>query len=407
MRIAIISTYPPGTGHLNEFGFHFVNHLRQKPEVSEVILLADHLPDGQNYPPDDDTHGIAPLRIRPCWRFGAWTNTLTIRQAAAEANADVVLFNLQFTTFANRRIPGALGLLAPWAVKSTGPLTVVLLHNIMETVDLAKAGVAGNSLMERITRFFGTRVTRMLLQADLVAVTIPKYVDILTSKYEAEHVFLAPHGAFEQMPESSYTLPDGPLQIMTFGKFGTYQKVEKLIEAFNILQKQSDQPFELVIAGTNSPNTPGYLENVQKQYAHVSNVRYTGHIDEADVPRIFAEAAVVVFPHNSNTGSSSVLHQAGSYGKAIALPNLNDFTELSKAEGYTGSFFVPENAPSMAAAIRQLIISPQHRQQIGRRNFLASNSLLMSEVVDWYLLHIERLLVERSTVPISATQEAN
>ncbi|MEO1444453.1 MAG: hypothetical protein AAFV33_28935 [Chloroflexota bacterium] len=61
----------------------------------------------------------------------------------------------------------------------------------------------------------------------------------------------------------------------------------------------------------------------------------------------------------------------------------------------------------MAAAIRQLIISPQHRQQIGRRNFLASNSLLMSEVVDWYLLHIERLLVERSTVPISATQEAN
>jgi len=398
MRIAIVSTYPPSKGSLNEYAFHFVNHLRQKPEVSEVIILADELPEGQSYPSD--------LHIVPCWRFGAWNNPWRIRKAVRELKPDVVLHNLQFATFADKRIPGALGLLTPWIVKSTGALSAVLLHNIMETVDLEKAGFGGNPLLECITRFAGTLFTRMLLQSDLVAVTIPKYVDILTHKYNAEHVVLAPHGAFEDIPEPDYQLPDGPMQIMTFGKFGTYKKVEALIEAFDELQHTHTQPLELVIAGTNSPNTPGYLESVREQYAHVENIRYTGYVEEEDVPRIFTEAAVVVFPYNSTTGSSGVLHQAGSYGKAAVLPNLGDFAELITEEGYTGEFFAPDDPQSMATAISKLIDDPAHRQQVGSQNYLAASGLPMSEVVDWYLLHFERLLNQKTVQPaINTPQE--
>ena len=398
MRIALVSTYPPSKGSLNEYAFHFVNHLRQKPEVSEVIILADELPEGQSYSSD--------LHIVPCWRFGAWNNPWRIRKAVRELKPDVVLHNLQFATFADKRIPGALGLLTPLMIKSTGTLSTVLLHNIMETVDLEKAGFGGNPLVERITRFAGTLFTRMLLQSDLVAVTIPKYVDILTHKYNAEHIVLAPHGAFEDIPEPDYQLPDGPIQIMTFGKFGTYKKVEALIEAFAELQRTHTQPLELVIAGTNSPNTPGYLEGVREQYAHIENIRYTGYVEEEDVPRIFTEAAVVVFPYNSTTGSSGVLHQAGSYGKAAVLPNLGDFAELISEEGYTGEFFTPEDPQSMAAAISKLIDDPAHRQQVGAQNYLAASGLPMSEVVDWYLLHFERLLNQKTVQPaISTPQE--
>jgi glycosyltransferase involved in cell wall biosynthesis len=407
MRIALVTTYPPSKGSLNEYAFHFVKHLRAKHEVSEVIILADELPDGQAYPPDDETAGNAPLRIRPGWGFGAWNSTLRIRRAVASTQPDVVLFNLQFATFADRRLPAALGLLAPWLAKSTGAVSAVLLHNIMETVDLGKAGFGGNSMMERVTRLFGTIFTRALLQADLVAVTIPKYVDILTHKYSAQHVVLAPHGAFEEIPEPAYDLPDGPLQIMTFGKFGTYKKVEHLIEAFALLKQTHTQPLELVIAGTDSPNTPGYLAGVQQQYAHIAGVRYTGYVEEEDVPRIFKEAAVVVFPYNSTTGSSGVLHQAGSYGKAVVLPNLGDFAELIAEEGYTGEFFEPGDPHSMAQAISRLIDAPEHRQQVGMQNYVAATGLPMHEVVDWYLLHFERLLVEKSTSPLNATREVN
>lgn len=407
MRIAIVSTYPPGKGSLNEYAFHVVRHLRQKPEVSEVIILADELEGDTLYPADDTTEGLAPVRIRPCWRFGSYTNAWRIRQAVKVAKPDVVLMNLQFASFADKRIPGALGLMAPWLVKTTGVLTSVLLHNIMETVDLGKAGFGGNPIVESITRTAGNLFTRMLLKADLVAVTIPKYVDILTQKYGADHVVLAPHGAFEEIPEPSYVLPDGPMQIMTFGKFGTYKKVEALIEAFDKLQKRLDTPLELVIAGTNSPNTPGYLENVQQTYAHVKNMRFTGYVAEEDVPRIFQEAAVVVFPYNSTTGSSGVLHQAGSYGKAVALPNLGDLAELVSEEGYTGEYFQPEDADSMAEAISRIIEDANLRKQIGKRNFMAASGLPMSDVIDWYLLHFERLMNQKRINPIGAPQEAN
>lgn len=405
MRIALVSTYPPGKGSLNEYAYHFVNHLRSKREVQEIVILADELPAGQKYAADGVSPGLADLHFMPCWRFGDWKNALRIRKAVQAIKPDVVLFNLQFATFADTRISGALGLLSPWMVKSTGVLSAVLLHNIMETVDLGKAGFGGNPVLEAITRTAGNFFTRMLLKADLVAVTIPKYVDILTHKYGAEHVVLAPHGAFEDIPEPAHVLPDGPLQIMTFGKFGTYKTVDRLIEAFEMLQHSHEQPLELVIAGTDSPNTPGYLNGMREQFAHVPHVRYTGYVEEDDVPRIFKEAAVVVFPYNSTTGSSGVLHQAGSYGKAVALPNLGDFAELITEEGYTGEFFEPDDPASMAAAIAKFIDDPAHRQQVGSQNYLAASGLPMSEVVDWYLLHFERLLTAHSVTPVATTQE--
>lgn len=396
MRIALVTTYPPGKGSLNEYAFHFVNHLRQKPEVEAIIILADELPDGGDYPTIASEDGLAEVTIRACWRFGAWDNATRIRSAVKALKPDIVLHNLQLATFADQRVPGALGLLAPWLVKSTGALSTVLLHNIMETVDLGKAGFGGNSIMERITRFAGNIFTRILLKSDLVAVTIPRYVEILTAKYGGENIVLAPHGAFEELPPPQNGLPPGPLQIMTFGKFGTYKKVDALIEAFEILQKTSDQPLELVIAGSDSPNTPGYIADVQQRYAHVPHVRYTGYVAEEDVPRIFKESAVVVFPYNSTTGSSGVLHQAGSYGKAVALPHLGDFAELIADEGYTGEFFEPDNPASMAEAIKKFIDDPAHRDRIGMQNYTAASGLPMSEVVDWYLLHFERLLERRS-----------
>jgi glycosyltransferase involved in cell wall biosynthesis len=409
MRIAIITTHPPGQGSLNEYAYHFVRFLRHKPEVSEIILLPDELPPGQQYEfttlqPNhtDNAHGqsytsvpshTAPVRVIPCWRFGAWNNTLRILKAIRQTRPDVVLFNLQFATFGGRKIPATLGLLAPALTKFSGFPAVILLHNIIETVDLKSAGFGTNPLIETLIRFFGRIVTRLLLSANLVAVTIPKYVDILTADYGAANVILAPHGSFDDsVTAPPLDLPPGPLQIMTFGKFGTYKRVEILVEAVKLLQTRGYDNLELVIAGTDSPNAAGYLAGVEQHYADVPGLRFTGYVAEEDVPRIFGDAAVVVFPYTSTTGSSGVLHQAGDYAKAVVLPNLGDFAELIKEEGYTGEFFEPENADSLADALARLIDNPERRRKIGQQNFLAAHGLPIGEVVDWYLLHFETLL---------------
>jgi glycosyltransferase involved in cell wall biosynthesis len=401
MRIAIVTTYPPSAGSLNEYAFHFVRFLRQKPDVDEVILLADELPDGAQYPADDiDAPQSAPLRIIPCWRFGAWNNSIRILRAVRSVRPDVVLFNIQFASFGASKAVAALGLTTPALVKFAGVTTIVLLHNIMETVDLKSAGFGANPLIERIIRMFGTATTRLLLRADLVALTIPKYVEILERRYRATNVLLAPHGAFDEAPMPSFDLPSGPLQIMTFGKFGTYKRVEALIEAYQLLLAQDRPPLELVIAGTDSPNAAGYLEGLRRQYAHVPGLRFTGYVAEEDVPRIFGEAAVVVFPYTSTTGSSGVLHQAGNYGKAVALPQLGDLAELVAEEGYTGEFFEPNDPRSLAEALGRVLDDPARRRALGMQNYLAACGLPMAEVVDWYLLHAQTLLPQQSPIAI-------
>jgi glycosyltransferase involved in cell wall biosynthesis len=389
LRIAVVTTHPPSKSTLNEYGFHFIKALRQKPEVEELILLLEELPDGQQYAFDE---AGAPVSIQQCWRFDALNNATRILSAVRQAEPDVVLFNLQFATFGSGKAAAAIGLTAPALVKAAGYSTVVLLHNIMETVDLDSAGFADNRLMSTLIRAFGNITTRLLLRADLVALTIPKYVEILESKYKAENVILAPHGTFETPPMPDFELPEGPMRVMTFGKFGTYKKVEELIEATDMLRSNGHPNVELVIAGSDSPNTPGYLENAAQVYEDIGGVTFTGYVPEEEVPRIFSESAVVVFPYTSTTGSSGVLHQAGGYGKAVVLPNIGDLSELITEEGYVGEFFEPASAESLRDAIARVLDDPERRVQMGRQNYLASCGLPIADVVDWYVLHMQELI---------------
>lgn len=431
LHVGLVTTFPPGSGSLNEYAFHFVRHLIKKPEVAHVTLFVDELPSSESAEAADATANDkqskgystavlekaeaanqstleqplsrvskrkAGISFVPCWTFNKLDNVWRITSAVRKVKPDVVIFNIQFASFGDGKIPATLGLMTPALLRMLNVPTIVLTHNIMETVDLKSAGFAKNPLIEKALRTAGWMVTHMLLKADLVAVTIPKYVEILEERYKTTNVVLAPHGSFNDITEApSFDLPDGPTQIMTFGKFGTYKKVETLIEAFNILQQQREQPLELVIAGTDSPNASGYLAGVAETYKHVDNIRFTGYVEEEDVPQVFGDAAVVVFPYTSTTGSSGVLHQAGDYGKAVVLPRIGDLAELIAEEGYTGEFFTPEDAQSLADALLRFIDNPDHRVSIGKQNYLAAHSLSLGDVVDWYLLHAEALLAPRTS----------
>jgi glycosyltransferase involved in cell wall biosynthesis len=391
MRIAIVSTYPPGTGSLNEYAYHFVRFLRQKAEIQEILLLVDELPSGQQYPPVEPPQpGKPATRVMPCWCFDSWRNLWRIWTVLRREKPDIVLFNVQFATFGSKKIAAFLGLLTPIWVHRRGLPTMVLLHNLMDTIDLA--GVGLSKTIEPFIRFFGRLMTRLLLTVDLIAVTLPKYVDLLEQKYGAKNVLLIPHGAFEDVPFLAQNQGQESPMIMTFGKFGTYKKVELLIEAFQCLLAEGRTSLELVIAGTDNPNQQGYLASVQQQYAHVPGLHFIGYVPEDKVAALFQHATVVVFPYTSTTGSSGVLHQAGQYGKATVLPNIEDLAEVISEEGYTGKFFTPGDKHSLACAIAELLDNPTERYEIEQQNYLAATGLPIDDMVDWYLFHFRRVI---------------
>lgn len=405
MKLAIITTYPPSKGTLNEYAYYVIEALKTKDEIEEIILLVDELPQDENRVQEKpkklpgQNEEIVPagkdsqrIRILQSWRFNDSSNPFRIARTLRDVQADAVLFNIHFASFGDKKVAGGLGLLAPFFSKVLGFPTIVLLHNIMETVDLEKAGFSSNQFVKMIIKLAGTILTRLILTVDLVSLTIPKYVEILQEKYHTKKAVLIPHGTFNDVADPVMELPSGPLKIMAFGKFGTYKKVETLIESFQILKSQNaSRKLELVIAGTNNPNAPGYLENAKKVYGHVDDIKFTGYVEEVDVPRLFKEAAVVVFPYTSTTGSSGVLHQAGSFGKAVVLPQIGDFIELTREEGYASEVFKVGDAESMASAIERIISDPERRMKLGHQNFLAARGLPITEVVDWYLIHFNQL----------------
>lgn len=382
MKIAIVTAFPPSKVTLTEYGYHLVKHFAQKNEISEIVLITDHTEEEKQL--DFKTNNCK-ITIKDSWKFNSYTNVVNIYKTINQEKPDAVLFNLQFMKFGDKKIPAALGLLLPMIFKLKRIPSIVLLHNILEQVDLNSAGFASNKLLQKAYNFIGTTLTKFLLKADLVAVTIQKYVEILEEKYNADNVVLIPHGAFETPPEPSFELAKGAKKVMTFGKFGTYKKVEIMIEAVEEIRKRTNEDIEIVIAGTDSPNTPGYLASVKQRYAHVPNLTFTGYVEESDVPVIFNESAVVVFPYTSTTGSSGVLHQAGSYGKAVVLPDLGDLSLLVKDEGYRGEFFNPTSTGSLADAIQAIITKDAYRIELGKNNYKAACSLPMEAITDMYI----------------------
>ncbi|MEL6986662.1 MAG: hypothetical protein AAGK97_02440 [Bacteroidota bacterium] len=176
LKIAIVSPYPPSKGTLNEYAYHLVEQLKLKEEIAEITILSDELLKGQAYPTFDRNSKV---KIIPCWKFNDCLTPIKLRKAIKRAQPDLIFYNIQFLSFGDHKIPAAIGLLCPLLDRIFKIPSVVLLHNIVETVDYASAGITKNKWLQRLFNFTGTMLTKLLLSADLVAVTMGKYVNIL------------------------------------------------------------------------------------------------------------------------------------------------------------------------------------------------------------------------------------
>jgi glycosyltransferase involved in cell wall biosynthesis len=389
MKLAIVTAYPPSKVTLNEYAYHLVKNFRQHKNVTELILLTDET---INVKDVNFTKKGCKITIKQCWKFNSYTNIINVTKAINQTKPDAVLFNLQFLKFGDKKVAAALGLALPMVCKIKKIPTIVLLHNILEQVDLESAGFTSNKIEQHIYNFIGTTLTRLILKADLVTVTMKKYVATLKNKYKVDNVKMIPHGTFEIPENPSQKLSGGPLKIMTFGKFGTYKKVESMIEAVDLVRKETGLDLEIVIAGTDNPNVLGYLANVKETYKHIAQLTFTGYVKEVEVASLFTESAVVVFPYTSTTGSSGVLHQAGSYGRAVVMPNLGDLASLIEDEGYRGEFFEPESVISLANAIKAIVTNEGYRIELGEANYKAATAFPMERITAIYLEEFDKII---------------
>lgn len=385
LKLGVVTALPPSSVTLCEYGHHLVLHLIADARVDELIVFAEDGGDPPTVP-----NGVT---VIPAWTFNRIGNIARIARAVRSERPDAVLFNMHFTSFGGRKVAAALGLLTPALVRLTRTPTIVLLHNLVETTDLEAAGYSNRRLERGILEFLGRCLTRAILAANVVVTTMPNYVEILRDKYGARNVSLTPHGSFTTpaLPDESGYKAN---HILAFGKFGTYKRVEELLDAVRILKKDHRfSDIKLTIAGTNSPMTPGYLESMQESAQDISGVHFTGYVEEDDVAPLFRAADVVAFPYTATTGSSGPLHQAGSHARAVVAPQLGDFVSLVAEEGFIVEPFRPGDPASLAAAIGHLLSDDELRRRHEIQNHAAATGLPIADIAAWHVEHIQQVLL--------------
>ena len=160
MKVAVVTSFPPSKVTLNEYGYHLVKNFVNKEDISKLVLLTDKT----KAPKQLDFENSGKVKVRECWSFNSYTTFISIFKAVLEERPDVIFFNLQFVKFGDKKIPAALGLLLPMLLRIEGFKTVVLMHNIMETVDLKEAGFSENKFLQKVYSFIGSSLTRCILK---------------------------------------------------------------------------------------------------------------------------------------------------------------------------------------------------------------------------------------------------
>jgi glycosyltransferase involved in cell wall biosynthesis len=373
VKICLVTTFPPSRGGLNEYGLHVAQALTNLPQLN-LTILADKL-----RIPGTEMDGFHVIR---CWSFNSLTNPARLIREIDKLQPDVVWFNLGFASFGSRPLAAFCGVVTPALVRLRGYYTHVTLHQIMDMMNLANARVK----YPRLYRLGGWVATHLLLMANSISVLVPAYRSTLIEKYRRNNVHFRPHGILFGQPEfpDLASQADREQRILAFGKWGTYKRLEPLIEAFETISAVHES-VRLIIAGANHPETPGYVESVARKLAGHPRIEFTGYVPEQQVAQLFRSATVLALPYSSAAGSSGVAHLACEYGLPIVAADLPEFRDMAAAEGLAICFYEPGNANRFADALISVLQHPEWRSQMTERNFAAALRMTMPIVVRQYL----------------------
>jgi glycosyltransferase involved in cell wall biosynthesis len=394
IKICLVAAFPPSIRPLNEYSYHIAREIQRHKDV-ELTILADEIEDysfvtnAEGNPAGAQQWPKLPgVNVIRCWKFGSLSTPARLLNKIRQLKPDVVWFNLVFSTFGSPVTPLAAfaGLSVPALTRAAGYYTHITLHHITEHLDFASAGVRREAFYRK-----GTDVaTRTLLKAHSVSVLLSDYRRTLRAKYSAENILVGTHGTFATIPmPPDLTKRGNPdLRILAFGNWGTYKRLERLMEAFPAVLTEVPNA-RLIVAGGNHPSATGYWESIRERQPKGLPIEFLGYIPQKDVPRLFRTSSLLVMPYDSSTGSSGPAHQACEYGVPIVCADIPDFRCMADDDDMAIVFYKAGSATDLTNKLLTVLQSPELQRQMSEHNYEAGVQMTMATVARTYLRWFE------------------
>jgi glycosyltransferase involved in cell wall biosynthesis len=261
------------------------------------------------------------------------------------------------------------------------------MHELVELADLRALNAPGGVFAPLGARLF----TRVVTQADVVCLTMRHYAQWLSKRgVDCAHI---PIGAYHE-PELLREEESG--ELLFFTTLAPYKGLEILLEAFTQVRAWYPR-LRLSIAGANHARFPGYGQALRAHFNEPQGVRWLGQVPEDHVRDLFRRAQVVVLPYVASTGSSSVLFQAATWGRAIVASDLSEIRKLTVENKLQVEFFENNNCESLARSLRLLLDAPGLRQAQARHNFNSIQHLRPKATCYRYIQAFNRALEKRQS----------
>jgi glycosyltransferase involved in cell wall biosynthesis len=265
--------------------------------------------------------------------------------------------------------------------------TVVTLHEVVELADLRALNAPGGSLAP-----WGARLlTNIATQADVVCLTMQHYADWLSARgVDCTHI---PIGAYHEPELLNET---EACELLFFTTLAPYKGLELLIEAFARLRSEYPS-LQLTIAGTTHTRFPNYGQELKARFNKTHGIQWLGQVSEDDVKDLFRRARIVVLPYAASTGSSSVLYQAATWGRAVVASDLREIRKMTLENNLQVEFFENNSVEKLCDSIRSLLNSPALRRSQAQHNFNSIQQIRPKATCYRYVQAFNRALEKRQS----------
>jgi glycosyltransferase involved in cell wall biosynthesis len=379
MHLAIVSPFPPSITGIGQYGYHITRAIVNTRTFSRVTVLAGASADLDNRP-----NHLGNAEVEYCWQPGQLKAGQAILSRLKRLKPDLVWFNLGASIFGRSPLANLSGMFTPMLTRRMGIPTVVTLHELVALADLRALNAPGGILAP----LGAYLLTKLATQADVVCLTMSHYAEWLSTRgVDCIHI---PIGAYH---EPEYLKETEVPELLFFTTLAPFKGLEILLTAFDNLRREFPN-LKLNIAGVEHTRFPNYAQDLKLRFNGTHNIHWLGQVAEEHVTDLFRKTQIVVIPYTASTGSSSVLYQAATWGRAIIASDLSENTRLARENDLQFEFFESGNAESLQASLHKLLVSAESRRVQSQHNFNSIQRLRPNTIGEYYLKAF-RLAVEK------------
>lgn len=320
------------------------------------------------------------LKIIEAWNYNNPLSFLVLINKLIKNRKKLLHLQLGYTWIKNPPITQLLSTLLLITAKLLKMKIIVTLHGIVtkETLNTyfsAEKREKTKILIATLYAIYTIHYKMLTKLSDIIVVhnsnVKRKLLERTRQKYQKKTVII-PHGVDVPTSRKKTTQTEKKKINLLFTGFIRKNKgIEELIEAINLLNKQTKEKLKVIIAGSphigDHVNYYTKIKNMVRKYGLEKIIELKiDFLPENELNKLLEKADMVALPYKDYFyEASGVLARVMGYGKPIICTNIPKFSSELK-NGVNAIIIPPEDKNALAKAIKTLTTNRELRQKLAK-----------------------------------------